>query len=114
MDKPELKRVKKVPMTSTWSCPSCNHQNVYREGIVSDPQNKCAVCGVEVIVGAIRESDLARTKVTDAAREAAEEVCRWFNPNFNPTLAVSQALMGHIVTIISKCTPSGAEAWQPN
>lgn len=52
-----LERVKKVPLTSTWSCPTCNRQNIYREGVVSDPQNKCAACGTEVIVGAIRSTD---------------------------------------------------------
>lgn len=64
---PERPRVKKVPMTSTWSCPDCNYQNVYREGIVSDPQNRCGACGKEVTVGAIRSTD-ARIHQTDDER----------------------------------------------
>lgn len=54
-----LPRVKKVPVASTWSCPTCNRQNVYREGVVSDPQNKCGACGQQVIIGAIRSTDTA-------------------------------------------------------
>lgn len=68
MAEQELLRVKLVPLKSTWTCPSCNHQNVYTEGIVSSPQNTCLNCGTKVEIGAARSttSDYRRG-VEDAA-----------------------------------------------
>lgn len=72
-------RVKLIPMTSTWSCPKCNHQNVYREGVVSDPQNKCAVCGTKVIIGAVRADVSGDAKDLGAAIAQAAQRAGIYN-----------------------------------
>lgn len=47
----ELLRVKLVPLKSTWTCPKCQRQNIYTEGVVSRPQNICLNCGMKVQIG---------------------------------------------------------------
>jgi hypothetical protein len=58
----ELPQVKLIPLKTTWTCPRCGFQNIYTEGIVSDPQNECGNCAQQVTIGAANDKRLERLR----------------------------------------------------
>lgn len=64
-----LPQVKLIPVSSTWTCPTCRRQNAYAEGILH-PQNICGQCGTKVQIGVTRADSGYVRGLEDAAKVA--------------------------------------------